>query len=80
MGYKKGDRVRVADCSGIGSGRDGTVLGWDNPNTRAYRTKYPFVGERTQEEMGWIVVKLDGDMNITAYPENRLKRIKNGYL
>lgn len=69
---KIGDRIRIMGCSGIGSGKHGIVLSWNDPLARTVRTTYPFCGGRTPQSMGWFAVQLDGEIAITSYPKDRL--------
>jgi len=72
-----GDRVRVMDCSGIGSGKHGIVLSWNNPLSRTVKVTYPFCGGHTPQGMGWVAVKLDEEIGVTSYPVDRLIRMPN---
>jgi hypothetical protein len=67
-----GDRVRIMCGSGIGSNKHGVVVSWDNPLACTVKVTYPFCGGRTPKSMGWLAVKLDGEVSITSYPEDRL--------
>lgn len=71
------DRVMVVYGSGIGSGKHGIVLSWDNPLCRTVKVTYPFCGGRTPQSMGWLAVKLDEEIVITSYPIDRLIKVSN---
>jgi len=63
--------------SGIGSGKYGIILSWDNPLVNTIKITYPFCGGRTPQSMGWLAVKLDGEIVITSFPVDRLTRMPN---
>ena len=70
-GGNVGDRVKVADGSGIDSGVKGHVISWDHPDAKEVKNGYPFVGGRTPEGMGWAAVKTDAG-HVTTVPKDRL--------
>ncbi len=70
-----GARVRVADLSGIDSGKTGVILDWNDPATREVRVSYPFVGGRSPQSMGWVAIKLD-DGTVTTMPDDRIGAIE----
>jgi hypothetical protein len=71
----RSQRVQISEGSGLDSGKEGTILPWDDARTKEVREDYPFVGGRTPESMGWLAVLLDDGM-VTAMPKTRLMQIK----
>lgn len=71
----RSQRVQITEGSGLGSGKEGLIISWDDPRAKETREDYPFVGGRTPQQMKWLAVLLD-DGTVTAMPQNRLSQIK----
>lgn len=68
-------RVSISEGSGVDSGKEGVIIPWDDPRTKAEREDYPFVGGRTPQSMGWLAILLD-DGSVTSMPKNRVSQVK----
>ena len=66
--FKYGDRVRIADCSGIDSNKLALVSDYEHV-ADAY-TRDLVIREQ------WIPVLVDGQQEATAVPKNRLIRVR----
>jgi len=66
-----GKRIRIANLSGIDSGKTGVILDWSDPAAREQAQSYPFVGGRTPQGMGWVAIRLD-DGTVTSMPKDRI--------
>jgi len=62
---------RIAEGSGINSGRGCHVIPWNHPKAQSLKSQYPFIGGRTPQGMGWVAVLfLDG--TVDTFPKNRV--------
>lgn len=68
--YHTGQRVRIATCASIDSGKIGTILSWQDIRTSEVQNKFP-LKDRHNCIRKWVAILLD-DGKVTAYPKRRL--------